>query len=40
MQVDNTNLTMDRTEDPFKYFGLGIVGNTIDYNTSSDEEEE
>ena len=40
MQVDNTNVIVDRTEDPFKDFGSGIIGNIVDYNNSCDEEEE
>ena len=39
MQVDNTNVAMDRDEDPFKYFGSSIVGNIVDYSSSFDEEE-
>ena len=40
MQVDNTNMTVDRTEDPFKYFATSIVGNIVDYNSSSNEEKD
>lgn len=40
MQVDNTNVTVDRSEDPFKDFGTSIVGNIVDYSSSSDEEED
>ena len=38
MQVDDTNVTIDKTEDPFKDIGFNIVGNIVDYNSSSDEE--
>lgn len=40
MQVDNTDITVDRTKDPFKYFGSSIVGNIVDYINSFDEEKE
>ena len=40
MQVDKTNITIDRTEDPFKDFGLAIVGNIVDYSRSTNEEKE
>ena len=29
MQVDNTQVTVDKTQDPFKDFGLAIVGNIV-----------
>ena len=38
MQVDNTNVTVDRIEDPFKDFGSSIVGNIVDYTSLSEEE--
>ena len=37
MQVDNTNVTVDRIEDPFKDFCASIVGNIVDYSSSFDE---
>ena len=39
MQVDSTQVTVDKSEDPFKYFGPTIVGNIVSYNSSSEEEE-
>ena len=33
MQVDDTNVTMDIKEDPFKDFGSNIIGNIVDYNS-------
>lgn len=40
MQVDNTNVIVDKIEDPFKDFGASIVGNIVDYSSSSDEVED
>ena len=40
MQVDSTNVIVDRTKDPFKDFGPTIVGNIVDYNSSIDEDKE
>ena len=40
MQVDNTNVIVDRAKDLVKYFGSNIVYNTIDYSSSSHEEKE
>ena len=34
MQVDDTNVTVDKTEDPFKDFGFNIVGNIVNYSNS------
>ena len=39
MQVGKTSVIVDRTQDPFKDFDATIVGNIVDYNSSSDEEE-
>ena len=33
-------MIIDRTEDPFKDFGAKIVGNIVDYSSSSDEEKD
>ena len=33
-------MIVDRTEDPIKYFGSNIVGNIVDYRSSSNEEKE
>ena len=38
MQVDSTNVTIDRTKDLFKDLGLAIIGNIVDYISSIDEE--
>ena len=40
MQVDKTNVIVDKTKDPFKGFGPTIVGNIVDYSSSIDEEKE
>ena len=40
MQVDNTQVTIDKSEDPFKDFGPTIVGNIVSYSSSLEEEEE
>ena len=39
MQVDSTQVTVDKSEDPFKYFGPTIVANIVSYSSSSEEEE-
>ena len=39
MHIDSTQVTVDRTEDPFKDFGPTIVGNIVSYSSSSEEEE-
>ena len=39
MHIDSTQVTMHRTEHPFKYFGPAIVGNIVSYSSSSEEEE-
>ena len=38
MQVNNTNVIVEKTMDPFKDFGANIIGNIVDYNSSFDEE--
>ena len=38
--MDSTQVTMEKSEDPFKYFGLAIVGNIVSYSSFSDEDEE
>ena len=40
MQVNNTNVIVDRTEDRFKQFGASIVGNIVDYSSSDEEEKD
>ena len=40
MQVDSTNVMVNRIEDPLKDLGLAIVGNIVDYSSSSDEEKD
>ena len=40
MQLDHTQVTVDKTKDPFKDYGLAIVGNIVSYSSSSKEEEE
>ena len=40
IEVDNTNVIVDITKDPFKEFGSSIVGNIVDYSSSFDEEKE
>ena len=40
MQVDTTNVTVHKTKDPFKYFGLAIIDNIVDYSSSIDEYKE
>ena len=40
MQVDSTNVTMDRSEDPFKDLSHAIASNIVDYSSSKDEEKE
>ena len=37
--MDNTNVTIDNTKDPFKDHGPTIVGNFVPYSSSLDEEE-
>ena len=39
MQVDNTQVIVDKIEDPFKDFGLAIVGNIVSCSSSLEEEE-
>lgn len=38
MQINNTNVIVDRTKDPSKHFGTSIVGNIVDYSSSSNED--
>ena len=40
MQVDKTQVIVDKSEDPFKDFGSAIVGNIVNYNSSTNEDEE
>ena len=40
MQVDSTKVTVNKSEDPFKDFGLAIVGKFVNYNFSTDEDKE
>ena len=40
MQVDRSNVIVDKNEDPFKDFGFAIVGNSLDYSSSIDEDKE
>ena len=41
MQVDSTNITMDeKDEDPFKDLGPSIVGNIVNYSSSTNDEGE
>ena len=40
MQVDSTNVTVDKSEYPFKDLGLANVGNIVDYSSSTNEEKE
>ena len=37
MHIDSTQVIVDRIEDPFKDFGLTIVGNIVSYNSYSKE---
>ena len=39
MHIDNTQVTVDKIEDPFKDFVPAIVGNIVSYSSSSKEEE-
>ena len=39
MQIDNTKVTVDKIEDPFKDFGANIVGNIVDYSSFDEEED-
>ena len=39
MQVDSTQVIVDKSEDPFKDFGPAIVGNIVNYNRYTDENE-
>ena len=34
MQVDSTQVTVDKSEDPFKDFGPTIIGNIVSYSSS------
>ena len=40
MQVDGTQVTIDKSEDPFKDFGPAIAENKVSYSSSLEEEEE
>ena len=40
MQVDSTQVIVDKARDPFKDFGSAIVGNIVSYNSSFEEEEQ
>ena len=39
MQVDSTEVKVDKVKDPFKDYGPAIVGNIVSYTSSSKEEE-
>ena len=39
MQVDSNKVIVDKSEDPFKDFGLAIVGNIVDYSSSTNEDQ-
>ena len=39
MQVDSTKVIVEKTKDPFKDFGPAIVGNIVDYNSSTNEDQ-
>ena len=39
MQIDSTQFTVDKLEDPFKDFGFSIIGNIVRYSSSFEEEE-
>ena len=40
MHIDNTNITVDTTKDPFKDFGPSIIENLVEYISFEYEEEE
>ena len=40
MQVDNTKVTVDKLEDPFKNHDADIVGNIVGYSSSNNEEDQ
>ena len=39
IQVENTQIIVDNKEDPFKDLGPNIVGNIIEYSSSTNEDE-